>query len=274
MKITNQFPNYEIVGLSKKEHENFWIKENEFFKKYLKCFKLLLLATCIIFNVHLFLFNELNESVSIYTLILVYSMQILINSFCFRNIFHIYYTINILFLTLLNFLNKKFNYLTVKIEKLKNKKRIDNQKLSKLIHDFNFVYLEMVQTNEYFSPIIGVNFTHYVLLAIFTTFSISATDEIILQILVYFVLMFLYVLIIYLCSNWSNSVTEKIEMANFLLQTISFRPDVSIANKKKINLTSFILQDKKSGFTCFDLFKLSSYYGLIVSHLCYYIILI
>ena len=157
----------------------------------------------------------------------------------------------------------------MKIEKLKNKKRIDNQNLSKLIHDFNFIYLEMVKTNEYFSPIIGVNFTHYVLLAIFTTFSISATDEIILQIPLYLILMFLYVLVIYLCSNWSNSVSEKMEKANFLLQTISFRPDVLIANKKKINLTSFILQNKKSGFTCFGLFKLSSYYGLIVSHLCY-----
>ena len=269
MKITNQLPNYEVVGLSKKEHENFWIKENEFFKKYLKCLKLLVLATCIILNAQLFLIFKLNKSLSIYTLILVYSMHILTNSFCFRNILHMYYTINILFLTLLNFLNKKLNYLTVKIEKLKNKKRIDNQNLSKLIHDFNFVYLEIVQTNEYFSPIIGVNFIHYVLLAIFATFSISATDEIMLQIVLYLVIMFLYVLVIYLCSNWSNSVSEKMEKANFLLQTISFRPDVSIANKKKINLTSFILQNKKSGFTCFGLFKLSSYYGLIVSHLCY-----
>ena len=269
MKITNHLPNYEIVGLSTKEHEKFWIKENEFFKKYLKFFNWLVLVACIIYNAQLFLVNYLNKSVSIYTEILVYSIHILINSFCFRNLLQIYYTINILFLTLLNFLNKKFNYLTVKIEKLKNKKQIDNRKLSKLIHDFNFVYLEMVKTNEYFSPIIGVNFTHYVLLAIFTTFSISATDEIILQIPVYFVLMCLYVLIIYLCSNWSNSVSEKIKKANFLLQTISFRPHVSIANKKKINLTSFILQNKKSGFTFFGLFKLSSYYGLIVSHLCY-----
>ena len=103
MRITNQLPNCEIFGLSRKEHEKFWIKENEFFKKYLKFFNWLVLATCIVFNVHLFLFNELNESVNIYTLILVYSIHILINSFCFRNLFHMYYTINILFLTLLNF---------------------------------------------------------------------------------------------------------------------------------------------------------------------------
>ena len=186
MKITNQLPNYEKVGLSEEEHQKFWIKENEFFKKYLKFFNWLVLAVCIICNAELFLVNKLSESVSIYTIILVDSIHILNNSFYFRNVLQTSYTINIFFLTLLNFLNKKFNYLTIKIKKLKNKKRIDNKKLSKLIHHFNFVYLEMVKMNEYFSPIIGVNFTHYVLLAIFAIFSISSSGEReILQIPVY-----------------------------------------------------------------------------------------
>ena len=226
---------------------------------------MLVLTASFVFPAQLFFVGKLNKSVSIYTLILINSLHILNYGFYIRNLYHVFYTINILFLTLLNFLFKKFNYFIRQIVKLKSKPQIDNRKLSKLIHDFNFVYLEMVKMNEYFSPIIGFNFTHYILLAIFATFAVLSSNEIVLQIPVYFLFMLLYVLIIYLCSNWSNSVSDKINKANFLLQTISFRPDVSIENKKKISLISFILLNKKSGFTCFGLFKLSSYYGLTVS---------
>ena len=264
MKITNQFPNYEVIGLSKEENKKFWIKENEFFKKYLKFFNWLLAASCIVFNSHLFFVKAINESVNIYALVLVNSIHAIHNLIFLRSIFHIFYSINIFYLILLNFLFKKFNYLIQKIEKLKSKPKINNQKLSKLIHDINFVYLEVVKMNEYFAPIIGVNFTFYILVCVITTFGLLSTDVVMFKTIQYLILIFLYILVIYLCSNWANSVSNSMNRVNFLLQTISFRPGVALANKKRINLISFILQNKQSGFTCFHL-KLTSYVGLVVS---------
>ena len=52
---------------------------------------------------------------------------------------------------------------------------------------------------------------------------------------------------------------------NRLLQNISFYPNVSVANRKKIVYISHILKNEKTGFTCYDLFQLSTYNSFNIS---------
>jgi hypothetical protein len=54
---------------------------------------------------------------------------------------------------------------------------------------------------------------------------------------------------------------------SFKFQNIVFYKNVSILNKRKINLISFLLENKLSGFTLYDLFKLDANRGFYVSKL-------
>jgi hypothetical protein len=77
MKITNQIPNYRIVGLSKRRNDEFWRKENKLFSFYLiayRCFAVITtmmlcpLYLLIIFDVdiYLFVFVQLLHTVNLF----------------------------------------------------------------------------------------------------------------------------------------------------------------------------------------------------------------
>ena len=50
-----------------------------------------------------------------------------------------------------------------------------------------------------------------------------------------------------------------------LLQNISFYPNVSVANRKKIIYISHLMRSDKTGFTCYNLFQLNTYYSSTIS---------
>ena len=54
MKITNQLPNYEIKGLSKREHDEFWKKENRIYKLFERSVRIGVLMSILIVNIQYF----------------------------------------------------------------------------------------------------------------------------------------------------------------------------------------------------------------------------
>ena len=173
MKITNQMPNYETIGLTSKKNQEFWRKENEFFVKFLKFFNIFLFFNCFLFNLPHFL---VNFDVSIYLFVFINLLHVLHDSYYIKNMFSIFYLLNYIFLNLVAFFLKKFTYIAQRATKLKRKKQINNRKLSRLIYKFNFVYLEMINMNEYFSKFLGFNLICYFLLVVVSSFAVLFTD--------------------------------------------------------------------------------------------------
>ena len=205
MKITNH---YKVIGLSRKKNQEFRSKEIRFHVLYLKFFNFFLLISCIIFNAQLFFVSY--GDINIYIYITVNSVHIIHTCFYAYYVYQLVYTISIFFVTVLIFLFKKFSHITKQIAKLKNEQSIDNRKLSKLIYDFNFVYLEMVKMNEYFCKFTGFNFVHFILYAIVLTFVTLSIDNLQLQILIFTVLILLYILTILMTSKIANLITNKV----------------------------------------------------------------
>ena len=52
---------------------------------------------------------------------------------------------------------------------------------------------------------------------------------------------------------------------NFRFQNMSIHPGVTLENKMKISNINYCLNYDKAGFTCFNLFQMSSYTCLLVS---------
>ena len=124
--------------------------------------------------------------------------------------FHIFYSLSYFFVILLLFFKTKFNYLTKKIEKLKNKLQTDNRKLRKLIHDFNFVHLEMVKMNLLFRDLTGINLIFYIITSIVLTFVITYENDIRLKIVMFSILTFLYFTIILLSSLLAQAISLQV----------------------------------------------------------------
>ena len=277
MKISNQIPNYEIKGLSKKANAEFWAKENVYYNYFVKFYIAFTVFACVIINIQLFYirFNTSINSFIFWTL-----LHIISNSYYLFQIFGLFYLMNFFFLTQMLFFKKKFNYISTKVEKMTNQKScsrtssiagfstVDNRKLAKLIYDYNYVYLEMVKINEYFKWLSGFNYVYYFMLVINMSFSVAITQDFKVQLCVFLALIFMYILIIYVSFTWSNNVTVAFEKANFHFQNASFSPNVSLSNRKKMNLIIFIVKNEHSGFTCFDVFRLTSYQGYLVSIAC------
>ena len=264
MKTTNQWPNYELVGLSKEENVEFWQKENKIFNLFLKFLNFMIHFTFVLFSLNYFMVSYLIGKVDLIVIIIVNSLNII---HVYINLIRIFHVLNIFiyfYLVTIKFFTTKFRFLKREICELAKHQTISNTKLSKLLFDFNYVYLEMVNMNEYLKYIIGLHLVHYFVLSVNLSFAIFLTD-LPTQIAFAQILIFLYIFIVYLSCQWSNSFTKELEKTNFILQTIAFRPEVSLRNRKKINFISFFLGNEKCGFTFFDLFKLTSSDALTVS---------
>jgi hypothetical protein len=78
MKITNQIPNNEVVGLTKRRNDEFWIKENSLFILYLKYIYIPVNSiACLVFNsLYLYIRFEINTFV-FYFIQLLHSINLI-----------------------------------------------------------------------------------------------------------------------------------------------------------------------------------------------------
>ena len=205
---------YNVIGLSQDENKKFWLKEDEFNYQYNRLYNIFLVLVCLILNSQLFFL--IYEDVNIYTYVIVAIIHIIHASYFFFVMFHIIYTMNVFYITILIFFCKKFNHISKQVEQFQNEKvKFNNQKLSRFIYDFDYVYLELIHLNSYFRYLAGINLIHYFLLAVFATFIFLFNENRSIQIVGYTMLIFLYILALYFPSQYSSFVNTQVSLKIF-----------------------------------------------------------
>ena len=110
MKMTYEIPartdeDYNVVGLSLEENKKFWLKEDEFNYQYNRLYKVLMITTSLILNSqHFFL---IYEGVDVYAYVILTIIHIIHDSYFIFLIFHMIYTLNVFFITILLFYSQK-----------------------------------------------------------------------------------------------------------------------------------------------------------------------
>lgn len=179
-KTTYEIPaknkdDYKVVGLSAKENKRFWDDEDKFNIQYNKIVKLFIIFVAIVFNFPLFL-NTYGFEPHIYLPFMF--LNFLHNGYYVYAFFEMVYFNIFFFLTILKFYSKKYDYITNKINELKRKNKIsNNQKLSRLIFDFNLIYLEIAKINDLFKNFIGINLFYYFILSTLASFISILVDN-------------------------------------------------------------------------------------------------
>lgn len=262
--MSHQIPqdDYELIGFSKRKDTNYWKQQDRFNHLFDVTLKLSTLVICIVFNIQLFTFDvDLTNFSNLLILILNIAHASLYSYINFQSIC----TLNIILLAILRFFDKKYEYLNEKLQRflLSKQSRFDNQKLNKLIYDFDFVTLELIKVNEYMSKFIGINFFFYLSIGVLSVFMMISGD-LQLQIALFFIIITTFTLIIYLPNKMNNYILDQMSTTGHLLSIASFNPKIDLINQKRINNTCFYLRDRKTAFTCFQLFTLTSYYGQLV----------
>lgn len=113
-------------------------------------------------------------------------------------------------MTILTFFSFKFNKITKEINKLRiEHPTIDNKKLSKLINDYNCVYLEIIKLNDYFKYLIGFNFFNYFTICIVATFLAFNADNLIKTVLG-FLLVVTYFMNLFFPFKLSQIISTKV----------------------------------------------------------------
>ena len=218
MKITYEIPakndeDYNVIGLSKDENKQFWLKEDELNHRYNRLFNIYVVATCLIFNNQLLFI--IYEGIDVYTYVIVTIIHYIHASYYMYLIFHMIYTLNFFYITILNIFRKKFNYISRQLEHLQDKKvKLNNQKLNELIYDFNYVYLELINLNDYFKNLPGICFVHYFVCCIPASFIFMLNENLSVQFVGYIMLIILYILVFYFPSQYSSFLIAQISFEN------------------------------------------------------------
>lgn len=210
LQMTNELPdnkNYELKGLSSSENDKFWIKEDKFNYYYDLLLKVIVITLLIIFTIPLF-YTNYGVDEPIYSILLIAHT---FHHFLFLFVyFHATATPNLFLLTILKFFSTKFNNIIKEINKLRFESvKIDNKKLGKLINDYNCVHLEMININNYFKYLIGVNFFHYSILCIIASF-LSFNVDILMKTTLFAILIFTYSMNLFLPFKFSQIVSLKV----------------------------------------------------------------
>ena len=211
MKMSYEIPaknenDYKVIGLSQNMNKDFWSNEDAFNHRYNRLLVILSLIIALMFSFQLF-FHRYN--VNIYIFVIVTIIHQIHGWICFYLIFHILYTFNLFFVTMLSFFSLKFGYITEMIERLTSESNDINQDLSQLIYEFNYVYFELIQINAYFKYLTGFNLIYYFLVAVLATFAFVYTD-VNIKIVGYLVLCLLFIIVLYLPFQWANKVTTQV----------------------------------------------------------------
>ena len=251
---------YKVIGLSKKENKNYWMKDNEFSHIYNRIFQINLIIISILLNMPILFINiELNSF--IYTAYILFFL--IYNSFALYTLFHSILTLSFFYISMINFFILKYDYIKRKLLLIvRDKHRLDNRKLTKLIKSFNFVNFELLQIDEYFNSMVGINIVFYFFIAIVVTFS-SFSVDIKLKFALISLITIGYILIVFIPFRLANNVSNQIDATNKLFQNISIYSKTSFMNKKRINYISFYTG--KIGFTCFNVLRLNTNLGLSLS---------
>ena len=148
---------------------------------------------------------------------------------------------------LLSYFVRKYKILKDQIQSLRNNElRIDNDKLHKLIYDFDTLTLHMITTNEYWKFLFGINFIFVFIQSIFTVF-LALSCDLILRIVLSFILALSSMFNIFIPFYLENQILKEMNYSNNILQLLSFYPEVTVYNKRKINYITFYLRDGKWG---------------------------
>jgi hypothetical protein len=264
MKITNQLSNERIFGLSKRRYQEFWKKEQKISKKFFMLVKFItVMVTLVLGSVNFFFEFDVN----IYIFYFITFLHILNMGYYCHVILTFFYGFTYFYICIMFFFSIKFDFITSKIKRRKGHKPINNKKLNRLIFHSNYTIVELVKANDFFKFFFLNHYLHYLSFCICVSFSLL-TVTLLIQLLLYAVVITLYIVLIFASFNFSNYLTTKMEKTTLEFQNIVFYNGVSISNKRKINSINLLLKnDRLSGFTVFDLFKLDTKRGFYVSKL-------
>lgn len=151
---------YEVIGLPKEENRKFWAIEQKVNYVWYRMINGFLMFALIVFNAQFFF---VIFDVNIFVYVIVESLQILHTSYFLYAFLHAIYTVNLFSIEFMKFMEKKFGYLSKQIEELNNSKTrlIDNRSLAKLIFEYSYVQLELVEMNNFFKLFNLINLVHY-----------------------------------------------------------------------------------------------------------------
>ena len=178
MKLTYELParsrkGFEVVGLSRKQNLKFWLADQRFNWLWYRAMAFLTLASCSIFSVQFFLV-PFDVNIFIYALLQAINVaHFFLYFFLYANVI---YTLNVFLLTLIRYFRKKFCCIAERIERLHESKRVNNQKLARLLYEYNAVHLELFAMRDLFKRFIGLNLSHYFLMALLSTFACLFSD--------------------------------------------------------------------------------------------------
>lgn len=199
---------YKVMGLSKEKNKKFWTKENELNHQFFKTINLFALITNLIFDSQYFL---LRYDVDLFTHSIITTIHIIHMSIFVYLMFQVVYTLNFFFLTITSFFTTKFKYISKQLNKflIEPFNANSDQNLSQLIYEINYVYYELLNINLFFKFLNGINLIHYFLVAILGTFAFMTMNSFV-QIGGYSILVFLYILVLFLPSKFSNKVSIEV----------------------------------------------------------------
>jgi hypothetical protein len=206
MKMTNQLPDYEVIGLSKKKYNEFWTKEKEIFGKYMKYYPYFVLYFTLLFTIQLFF---VKFETNLLNLLFFNTLHSINMYFFFHVLLHFYYTINGFYLTVIKFLTIKFNFIFRKIKKIEKSYQIQNYKLDSLVFDFFYVLLEADLLNQYWSLFFGLNFIFFFIYGVFFTFVIIVID-IFGKFGLATLIILLYIFIIFFSFRFAHSLSIEV----------------------------------------------------------------
>ena len=157
MRLSGELPtngDRQVVGLSE-ENANFWSKESHFNYYWYRVVSWSNVVLCLVFSVQLFIVRF--KDVDWCTYILVQSIHLLhlfFACFCFLYQFLV---INIFFLQIIRFFCLKFKFFARRLARLdaSRSKKMNDQRLARLIYSYNQVHLELIETNDFFRNFLG-----------------------------------------------------------------------------------------------------------------------
>lgn len=166
----------DMAGLSNEENTAFWLLERRLNLLWYRTINVVLLIFSIIFSAQLFFVSFLDVDIVTYA----FFQAVNIVHLCWYMFIacHVMFSLNIFLLTLIWFFRNKFRDITGRIKRLQTRKRsrAHNQKLARLIYEYNVVHLELFAMRELFRNYIGFNFCHLFALSLLAAFASLFVD--------------------------------------------------------------------------------------------------
>ena len=227
IKCTFEIPihrdrDWQTPGLSRNKNREFWLNENRFNYYFFWTFYTSLFVFSFFYTIMLFvvpfeidlftylLIQAINSAHYVY-FILIYLSQVYVVSL-FVNV------------NLTRFFVKRFVYLKNKVARLNvTSKRVNNQKLARLIDDHNRVHFELIKMNEFFRSYLGANFLCFCAIGVLSGFSlIHFPFNWKIKAYILAVVLGLYFTVIVIPFKFANSVTTAVGhfFINFLCCSI------------------------------------------------------